>query len=316
MQTLYIDQSGIRLDYERATLVLYQQGVRQTTVPLNQIGRVVLSPSAEIAAGVLGVLAEHRVALMVVNHRYPERTATLSGIQHGKGQRRLAQYRYLNDADMMARGAARLVAAKLGQQQRVLCRLRALRPDQRRPLTHAIERLHQARVALRGSTTPVTVASLHGIEGAAAAAYFQALVPLFPPALGFTQRQSRPPRDGVNALLSLGYTLLQHEAVLALRMAGLDPLLGLYHTLSHGRDSLACDLIEPLRPLLDEWVWSLFALHGFRSEDFSRQGEAVVLQPAAKRRFYSAYHAFAPRLLARLRHLSHFGVRILEAQHG
>jgi CRISPR-associated protein Cas1 len=42
-------------------------------------------------------------------------------------------------------------------------------------------------------------------------------------------------------MLSLSYTLLHAEAVLALYGAGLDPFVGFYHALDFGRESLACD---------------------------------------------------------------------------
>ena len=92
---------------------------------------------------------------------------------------------------------------------------------------------------------------LRGIEGAAAAAYFQGFTRLFPPSLEFTGRNRRPPRDPVNAVLSLSYTPLHFEAVQAVCAAGLDPLIGFYHELVFGRESLASDLIEPLWPKVD-----------------------------------------------------------------
>ncbi|WP_150538604.1 CRISPR-associated endonuclease Cas1 [Actinobacillus vicugnae] len=51
-----------------------------------------------------------------------------------------------------------------------------------------------------------------------------------------------------NAMLSLGYTLLHSETVLALYGVGLDPYVGFYHSLDYGRESLACDVMEILRP--------------------------------------------------------------------
>jgi hypothetical protein len=67
----------------------------------------------------------------------------------------------------------------------------------------------------------------------------------------FGGRNRRPPRDPANAVLSLGYTLLHFEAVRACYGAGLDPMIGFFHNLDFGRESLACDLVEPLRPRLD-----------------------------------------------------------------
>jgi CRISP-associated protein Cas1 len=77
------------------------------------------------------------------------------------------------------------------------------------------------------------------LEGAAAAMYFEAYQQIFPADFKFNGRHRRPPPDPVNALLSLCYTLIHHEAVNALKMYGLDPMLGFYHQPYYGRDSLA-----------------------------------------------------------------------------
>ncbi|MFZ4536709.1 CRISPR-associated endonuclease Cas1 [Propionivibrio sp.] len=59
------------------------------------------------------------------------------------------------------------------------------------------------------------IAALRGLEGAAAAIYFEALTEIVPESLHFNNRNRRPPKDPVNTLLSLTYTLLHAEAVLA-----------------------------------------------------------------------------------------------------
>lgn len=72
---------------------------------------------------------------------------------------------------------------------------------------------------------------------------------ILPERLCFSQgAQSPPAARSNNAILSLTYTLLHAEAVLALHGTGLDPFIGFYHQLNFGRESLACDLMEALRP--------------------------------------------------------------------
>lgn len=130
--------------------------------------------------------------------------------------------------------------------------------------------------------------SLRGFEGAAARAYFAGLAGVMPPALEFGGRNRRPPRDPVNVCLSLGYTLLHTQAVQACTMAGLDPLLGFYHRPSFGRESLASDLIEPLRPAMDLWwVWELLRTRNLREEHFSTDKGACLLGKAGRGVFYA-----------------------------
>jgi CRISPR-associated protein Cas1 len=144
-------------------------------------------------------------------------------------------------------------------------------------------------------------ATLRGMEGAAARAYFGGLATLFPPALGFEGRNRRPPRDPVNACLSLAYTLLHFEAVRSAHVAGLDPLLGFYHRPAFGRESLASDLIEPLRPEADRWVWEQLRSRTLREDHFSSDKGACLLGKAGRERFYTEWERGAQPLRRWLR---------------
>jgi hypothetical protein len=57
-----------------------------------------------------------------------------------------------------------------------------------------------------------------------------------------------------NAMLNYLYALLECEARLAVSALGLDPGLGFLHFDATARDSLACDVMEPIRPQVDAYV--------------------------------------------------------------
>ncbi len=152
--------------------------------------------------------------------------------------------------------------------------------------------------------TGMALESLRGIEGSAARAYFAGMAAVFAPALGFSGRNRRPPRDPVNACLSLGYTMLHLQAVQATQARGLEPLLGFYHRPAFGRESLASDLIEPLRPQVDRWVWQQFRDGNLRPEHFTHDRGACLLGKAGRQRFYGAWEAAAGPLRRWLRRTS------------
>ena len=156
------------------------------------------------------------------------------------------------------------------------------------------------------------IASLLGIEGAAAAACFAGLGTLFPSSLEFQGRNRRPPRDPVNACLSLGYTLLHFEAVTVCHETGLDPLLGLYHEPAFGRESLAADIIEPLRPHVDERVWALFRDRTLTAKGFRNDNGAVLLGKSARQHFYADFHPLSTALRRLLRRQMRNVVRVFE----
>jgi hypothetical protein len=57
-----------------------------------------------------------------------------------------------------------------------------------------------------------------------------------------------------NAILNYLYAVLESEARLALSELGLDPGIGMLHSDTRTRDSLACDLMEPVRPHVDAFL--------------------------------------------------------------
>ena len=105
-------------------------------------------------------------------------------------------------------------------------------------------------------------------------------------------RQKHPATDPLNALLSLGYTLVMHELTALLEGAGLDPYLGFLHQLDYGRPSLALDLVEAFRhPVVDRLTLTLINRNVLGTDDFHSGGErpGVFLTPGAMRRYFGEY---------------------------
>jgi hypothetical protein len=71
------------------------------------------------------------------------------------------------------------------------------------------------------------------------------------------------------------------EATIAARIFGLDPGLGVLHADQNNRDSLAADLMEPIRPLVDRYLLELVASRTFAARDFyeTRQGVCRIVAP-------------------------------------
>ncbi|MDG4550456.1 MAG: CRISPR-associated endonuclease Cas1 [Candidatus Contendobacter sp.] len=302
MGTLYLDRRGLSVRLDGKRLVIEEPDARPRGVPLALVERAVIQGWVQFDSGVLAALAEQGSAVVCLSARHSRRTAILLGPGHGDARRRLGQYQLALDPAARLPLARALVAGKLRAQLRLLEAALAQRPEVRKPL-------HDGVATIRGLLPALAVAAdrdtVLGLEGAGAAAHYAALAALFPPALNFAGRNRRPPRDPVNACLSLGYTLLHFEAVRAAHGAGLDPLLGFYHEPAYGRESLACDLIEPLRPRLDGWVWELFRTRRLRVEDFVLDKGACLLAKAGRQTFYAGYEAWVPPLRRYLRRESY-----------
>ena len=300
MATLLLDRSDLALRLDGEALAIYEPAGRRGTVPVKLLERVIIQGSIAFDAGILTKLAEAGIPTIFLSKRHSRRTAIVLGPAHNDAAIRLAQSRRVFDESWCGAWARRQIRAKTRAQIRLLRHALVERPDQRHALATALQSLGTIDAEL--AAKDAAAARVRGLEGAAARAYFQGLSALFPPSLGFTGRNRRPPRDPVNACLSLGYTLLHFEAVRACHAAGLDPLLGFYHRPSFGRESLASDLIEPLRPHIDRRVWELFRSRELRDDHFGRDGAACLLGKMGRATFYTDYEAHvAPvrRLLMR-----------------
>ena len=106
----------------------------------------------------------------------------------------------------------------------------------------------------------------------------------------FINRNRRPPRDAVNALLSLAYAVLAKDLAITALAVGFDPYLGFYHQPRFGRPALALDLMEPFRPLIaDSAVLSAINNRMITPGDFLRAGPSVALKPEGRKAFFRAY---------------------------
>ena len=135
---------------------------------------------------------------------------------------------------------------------------------------------------------------LMGVEGSAANTYFSVFSQLMTQqkeSFPFNGRNRRPPKDAVNAMLSLAYTLITNDVSSALETVGLDPYVGFLHTLRPGRASLALDMTEELRAYIgDRFVLSLINRRQINPKDFICQGEqGVTMTDNGRRTFLTAW---------------------------
>jgi CRISPR-associated endonuclease Cas1 len=99
----------------------------------------------------------------------------------------------------------------------------------------------------------------------------------------------------VNALLNYAYRMLEIQAVLACHAAGLNPTLGFIHTDRYDRDSLALDIMECVRPEVDEFILGMLAHCGNDSPRIFSRREFTDIDS-------KNYPAGTVRLLAPLTH--------------
>jgi CRISPR-associated protein Cas1 len=216
---------------------------------------------------------------------------------------RIEQFRHAADPASCLRLAQQFVRGKINN-HRVLFMRNHVEPPERTKL-----RLGKAR---EDAVATRSLEELLGVEGAAAAVYFQQFGGLIreqvdddylegimpvksssaPPrfSFDFTTRNRRPPTDPVNAMLSLAYSMLAKECTLAACAVGFDPYVGFYHQPRHGRPALALDIMEEFRPLIAESTVLTAINNRFVStSDFVAAGHAVNLSAAGRKQFFQCF---------------------------
>jgi CRISPR-associated endonuclease Cas1 len=123
---------------------------------------------------------------------------------------------------------------------------------------------------------------------------------------------SRRATNPANAILNYLYAIAEAEARLAALAVGCDPGLGIMHADQRSRDSLACDLMEPVRPAVDAWVLDLLGSRTFRRSDFfeTREGVCRIMPPLTR-----LLAETAPRWAAAVAPIAERLVRQLLAHH-
>jgi len=230
-------------------VVVCGEGVRQIALLGDALELVVCHGPVDISGACLVDLAERGVSLAFVTRNGSRLLSRLQSMTDPRMPTRVAQTRVLIDDVCRTKLACGIVAEKIHSQAA------AARHYQRQG--RAVDGAVLDRLAnLEGRAADCrNIETLMGLEGTASAIWFEVFGSLFRSPWKFESRSRRPPRNPVNALLSLGYTLLHDRVATAVQAAGLEPALGALHAYRPGRMSLACDLMEPLRiPAVDRWV--------------------------------------------------------------
>jgi len=223
-----------------------EDGDKQATVLIDGLellachGRVTITPEC------LAALLEKNVGVAFFTANGSRLVARLTPEDDPRLIGRVMQHRVLADEAGRSTIARGIVTEKIHSQAA------AARHYQRQGKPVTGEQLKNLAALEQRAAETSTLPELLGLEGTASAAWFAVFADLLGSPWEFPSRSRRPPLDPVNAVLSLGYTMLYHR-----------------HAYRAGRQSLACDLMEPLRvPIVDRWVIGLLNQRRVAPDDF------------------------------------------------
>jgi CRISP-associated protein Cas1 len=273
---LYVQEQGAWLGKSGDELTVKLKGELLTKVRLIDTSQVSLLGNVQMSAQALREITSRGIPVCHFSYGGWFHGMTV-GMAHKNVELRIRQYATAADSMAALPLARSFVVGKI-KNCRTLLR-RHLKEDPERLLPSLAEHVQKTEAA-------GAIATLLGVEGMAAKLYFAGLASLFKAdePFHFENRNRRPPRDPVNALLSFVYALLVKELTVALVSAGFDPMLGFYHQPRYGRPSLALDLAEEFRPLIgDSVVLTLINNGEVSPTDFIRRAGGIALTQAGRK---------------------------------
>lgn len=279
LNTLYVTSEDIYLSLDGENAVASRDKQVVARYPLHTLQNIVSFSYSGASPALMGACADRGIGLAFCTPR-GRFLARIGGENTGNVLLRREQYRTADDPERSCRIARNMIFGKLRNTRWSI--ERAIRDHgmrvEKEALSRASRALQDLLAPVAGAEDP---ASIRGIEGVGAAAYFGVFDEMIlnrKEDFFFHGRSRRPPLDRVNAMLSFAYSLLAHDCASALESVGLDAYVGFLHTDRPGRASLALDLMEELRPCMaDRFVLTLINNRMIRPEDFQHQDSGAVL---------------------------------------
>jgi CRISP-associated protein Cas1 len=289
LRPAYLNTQGLRVGKSAEVLQVREKDALRQEIRLNEINQLNLMGNIQVTTQAVQALAQAEIPVC-----YFSQGGWFYGITQGLSTKnvflRKAQFKLAEEEWFCLRLARKLTAGKIRNQRTMLMR------NHEEPPAIVLDQMRA--MALRAEETEA-LEELLGIEGNAARLYFGEFSGMLKVedaedtggfSFDFQTRNRRPPRDPVNALLSLGYSLLAKDLTVACYAVGFDPMMGFYHQPRFGRPALALDLMEPFRPLIVESaVLQVINTRMVTAKDFIAAGRAVALRPEGRKAFFQSY---------------------------
>lgn len=284
MSILYIDEQGVEIHRSGEEFIVTKDSVALAEMPAAVIDSAVIVGNVCITTPALAMFFDKNIPVTFITTR-GKFHGRLMPPTHKNAPLRFKQYDRYSDTAFMSLQQRAIVNAKLGNLRTFLQKHDRNNPDAE--LQTNIDNIGAYIKNLEGFDGRDEIM---GLEGAGTKEYYNGYSRLIDSSFSFTGRNKRPPKDPVNALLSLGYTLLFKEAYWAVEAIGLDPYIGLLHAADYGRASLAIDLVEEFRFLVDGLALTLINKKMLHHEDFSpEEDNGIYLNRKGRHIFYEQY---------------------------
>ncbi|WP_392553432.1 type II CRISPR-associated endonuclease Cas1 [Orbus wheelerorum] len=235
MQHILYLENAKQLSVNNSCLLIKDSNDQENTIHCDDILAIVIENIyCQITIPAMLLCVESKIPLLVCDHKHQPAIYCLDFYTHSELRKQITeQINWPIEKQYLA--WLTIIRYKLDNQLMVL---RLFSPHHL-----AINKITEYRQKL--DQVNLVAEQINTIESISARLYFNAL---------FGDEFKRFELDGINAALNYGYSIVRSVILLAITGRGLHPTLGIWHHSVRNRFNLADDLIEILRPLVDQTV--------------------------------------------------------------
>ncbi|AVP98232.1 CRISPR-associated endonuclease Cas1 [Ahniella affigens] len=270
---LIINERGARLRLAQGQLAVERADGQLSLHPFASLAAILLISRCRLSSEVIKACLRSQVPLVFLNEQ-GRCFGSTAGMPDAKALARMnAQVAFGQDTERALLAARELVQARIDGMATLL--------RHRKAPAEALSHLHSLSDS---ASRAANLAALRGIEGQATRTHFRQIGHMMPFGFSFSERNRRPPKDPVNALLSFSYMLLMQLTEAVLIANQLNPRLGFYHQAHGSHATLASDLLEPYRFVVERQVLAMIHRREVRPEQFEYLATGACLMTAEARR--------------------------------
>lgn len=295
LNTLYLQEQGsiLRKDGERFSVE--KEGKQLNDIIVRRVEQILVLGNITLTTPAMQYCMKSNIPITFVSQhgsyfgRLEATTADNSALE---------RFQYLRSLDEpFALGiASAIVEAKIRNSRTMIQKRKAMAWESNGELKEKFDASLLLMTSLAEHTKSCdNMEALRGLEGKAAALYFELFGLLFKKELPFYtsafRRVRRPPTDPVNSLLSFGYTLLHNNIFSLVRMKGMNPYLGFLHAEDKGNPALINDLVEEFRTIIDSMTLYTLNKGVLRNKDFyyRKDKAGCFLTDEARKKFLELF---------------------------
>jgi len=295
MKLLLLNGHGINMRVDGAKLHIKDGRVSASEEPQEYVFHpkridvdsiVVYGRSGSLSLEAIRWLIKHNVQVSILNWNGKLLTTMLPS-ESTNVKTKFAQYHAYEDQDTRIKLAKKFIEAKFSKSEAVLDYLKQRYPEIEYDFTDDKTKLEKTK----------SIREILGVEGGVAWKYWNEYAKAVPEEYDFRSRIDQYRRatgagDRVNVMLNYGYALLESECLRAINSVGLDAHVGFLHEMNPSKNSLAYDLQEPFRFIVDLTVMNLIEKGVMDSKDFVRtESYSLRLRPSGARKVTDEFNS-------------------------